>query len=286
MNKSIIPLALLLLGWCLCGAWYLSCDECNLGSFKTAAVAPVESTTAFNIADRTFNTQSTQHFTFPNASAIPTIPAKAEASFDALAQYLKGHPNRQTTVEGFYTNSENNTTKFSNLGIARAESIKEKLIALGAPADNVFTKGTQRGNLEFKENLLYNGVSFSFKNKPKAVLADRLKATPLNVYFQTGSSEIILDQKQEKYFADLKKYIAQNPDEKIRISGHTDNKGNADANRNLGKRRAGLIQKFMIERGFNSKNLLVTSDGPDKPIATNDTPEGRAKNRRVEVRPN
>jgi len=283
MNKTIIPLSLLLLGWCLCGAWYLSCEECQ-GLSKTVSAATVESSTAFNIADRTFNTQSTQHFTFPNASAIPTIPVKAEASFNALAQYLKGHPNRQTTVEGFYTNTENNTTDFENLGLARAESIKEKLITLGAPVENVFTKGTQRTDLNFKENLLYNGVTFSFKDKP--VLADRLKATPLNIYFQTGSSEIILDEKQEKYFADLKKYIAENPTGKIRISGHTDNVGNPVTNTNLGKKRAGLIEKFMIERGFNANNLLVTSDGPDKPIATNDTPEGRAKNRRVEVRPN
>ncbi|HHH10687.1 MAG TPA: OmpA family protein, partial [Sorangium sp.] len=71
---------------------------------------------------------------------------------------------------------------------------------------------------------------------------------------------------------------------KIEVQGHTDNKGGADLNRRLSKRRADAVMAAIVRRGVEAKRLVAKGYGPDKPIASNDTKEGRAKNRRVAFR--
>ncbi len=288
MNKLGPLLLAALVGWCLFGAWYLSCDACNGGLIKkaapaaAAAAAPVAkpATTAFSIADRNaFSTKSIEHFTFPKASDAPTIPAKARASFQALATYLKNNPNRQAILTGLYQKGEKNNTSFENLGLARAEAIKKKMIVWGAPAATLFCKGKQQGGLDFKNNLLHNGVKFAFRNTPNERL---LK--PLNVYFQSGSNTIVENDDLRNYFKELKAYTAQNPNAKVTITGHTDNQGDAAKNMQLGQERANFIRDYLTGKGYKRSMFLTGSKGITAPIADNNTPEGRAKNRRVEIR--
>jgi OOP family OmpA-OmpF porin len=76
--------------------------------------------------------------------------------------------------------------------------------------------------------------------------------------------------------------LSQNPDMRLKISGHTDNVGGDELNIQLSKDRANAVKEFLIDRGINAEILIVLYFGKDKPIATNDTEEGRSKNRRVE----
>ncbi|MCQ2250222.1 MAG: OmpA family protein [Bacteroidales bacterium] len=70
----------------------------------------------------------------------------------------------------------------------------------------------------------------------------------------------------------------------IEISGHTDNVGDDDSNQKLSENRANSVKEFLIQQGC-SENLLQTRGyGESKPISTNDTPEGRQRNRRVEMK--
>jgi len=72
----------------------------------------------------------------------------------------------------------------------------------------------------------------------------------------------------------------------VTITGHTDSQGNADQNTKLGQERADFIRSYLAQKGFNNGIFTTSSQGPNTPIATNDTPEGRALNRRVEIRLN
>ncbi len=69
---------------------------------------------------------------------------------------------------------------------------------------------------------------------------------------------------------------------RVSIEGHTDNKGNADHNRELSKRRAESVKKYLVDKGVGADRLETVGWGPDKPIADNKHSEGRKKNRRVE----
>lgn len=72
------------------------------------------------------------------------------------------------------------------------------------------------------------------------------------------------------------------PDIRLEIGGHTDSTGDHDENMDLSKRRAESVKKYLIDNGIDGARLETRGYGPDKPIASNDTKDGRAKNRRIE----
>jgi general secretion pathway protein A len=69
----------------------------------------------------------------------------------------------------------------------------------------------------------------------------------------------------------------------ILITGYSDSVGNIGYNKQLSKFRATVVKSYLVGHGVDPKNILVSGMGPDNPIATNDTPEGRQLNRRVEI---
>lgn len=78
-------------------------------------------------------------------------------------------------------------------------------------------------------------------------------------------------------------YIKANPNSKYRIEGHTDSTGSYDRNRRLSKTRANAVKNYLIDSGIPKERLTVVGLGETKPITTNFTKKGRAKNRRIEI---
>jgi outer membrane protein OmpA-like peptidoglycan-associated protein len=71
---------------------------------------------------------------------------------------------------------------------------------------------------------------------------------------------------------------------RIEISGHTDNVGNAKANKTLSEKRAQACRNYIVSKGIDKKRLDAIGFGDERPIAPNDTEEGRQKNRRIEAK--
>jgi outer membrane protein OmpA-like peptidoglycan-associated protein len=76
--------------------------------------------------------------------------------------------------------------------------------------------------------------------------------------------------------------LRENPEVKVKIVGHTDNIGSKKYNDRLSVRRAESVKSYLVSKGISSARLTTAGVGFSEPIATNDTPEGRAKNRRIE----
>jgi len=79
----------------------------------------------------------------------------------------------------------------------------------------------------------------------------------------------------------LKKY----PEMKVEIDGHTDNTGSAAYNMSLSERRAKAVMKYFVDKGVEAQQFTTNGFGFTRPIASNDTKKGRARNRRVELTP-
>lgn len=78
--------------------------------------------------------------------------------------------------------------------------------------------------------------------------------------------------------------IAQiSPGARLRVIGHTDDQGSADANRQLSLARAQAVAQYLIEKGIDKARVVATGMGAERPAAANQTPAGRANNRRVEL---
>jgi outer membrane protein OmpA-like peptidoglycan-associated protein/tetratricopeptide (TPR) repeat protein len=103
-----------------------------------------------------------------------------------------------------------------------------------------------------------------------------------NIFFDTNK----FDLKQES-LAELQKlvdFLSLNPTIKIEISGHTDNVGNDQLNQKLSENRAKAVYDFLIQSKVDPARLQYKGYGKTQPIATNDTDEGRQKNRRTEFK--
>ena len=103
------------------------------------------------------------------------------------------------------------------------------------------------------------------------------------VLFDFDSAEI----KSEAYpmLNEASDILKKNPELNVEIDGHTDNIGPADYNMKLSERRANAAMEYFISKGVDAKRLTIKGFGITKPAANNDTEEGRAKNRRVELTP-
>jgi outer membrane protein OmpA-like peptidoglycan-associated protein len=108
---------------------------------------------------------------------------------------------------------------------------------------------------------------------------------PAILHFPTGSANPQLAAETKAYFEKVAKYLKDNGTAKVTIVGHTDNKGDAAKNKELGLKRAEMLQKTLIGLGAPKDRVMASSEGSNKPIADNNTEEGRTKNRRVEITP-
>lgn len=111
-----------------------------------------------------------------------------------------------------------------------------------------------------------------------SVESERLSIT-IAVLFATDKADII-----DPAYADLRKvidFMAAHPQARVTIEGHTDSRGSAAYNQNLSERRAQAVRQALIKLGADSSRLDAKGYGEARPVASNNTPEGMAKNRRV-----
>jgi len=102
-----------------------------------------------------------------------------------------------------------------------------------------------------------------------------------DVLFETGQTE--LKQDTESGLVEVVDLLQSEPDKKIRIEGHTDSVGEASTNLRLSQQRADAVQATLVGLGVDASRITSVGMGEDFPIASNDTPEGRSNNRRVDV---
>lgn len=102
-----------------------------------------------------------------------------------------------------------------------------------------------------------------------------------NLEFNTGKSTIRSTSFES--LTDLATYLKENKLYSLLIEGHTDNVGSRSSNLTLSKNRANAVKTYLMNKGVTSTRLMTKWYGPDKPIDTNSTDEGRQRNRRVEM---
>lgn len=102
------------------------------------------------------------------------------------------------------------------------------------------------------------------------------------VLFVSGKAELLPLAKQK--LDDVAKALTDlDPKQTITVEGHTDSRGADDMNLKLSEERANAVRAYLVERGVKPDRIKSVGRGEANPVATNDTPEGRANNRRVEI---
>jgi outer membrane protein OmpA-like peptidoglycan-associated protein len=129
-------------------------------------------------------------------------------------------------------------------------------------------------------------VSIKAIARPDTLAGTLVKVTAvspenMSIYFAFDKSDFSTDSKTDKYLEQSLIYLNENAQARLNITGHTDAVGSDEYNQALGLRRAQSMQNFFESRGMPSGKIQIESKGEKDPVDNNNTPAGRANNRRA-----
>jgi len=140
------------------------------------------------------------------------------------------------------------------------------------------------------EELEYNELEIptlkegeSFEDVVLTITYEAPKTFTLNsIQFETGKADL----KPSSYtlLQDIVEIMRLKPTMKILIGGHTDSDGDDATNLILSQKRADAVKNYLISKGIDGKRIVAVGYGETKPVADNSTTEGKAKNRRTEIK--
>lgn len=210
--------------------------------------------------------------------------------------YEKVRPVPVTYVKGKIYNSENQNAEEARIElydlstgnfVSEAYSNKgngEYLICLPIGKKYAFNVD-KKGFLFFSENFSLEKAD-SDKSYSLDIPLKPLKQGQLfvlnNIFFETGKFNLMDESKTE--LEKLFQFLKANSSVRIEISGHTDNIGDKQKNIELSNNRAKAVLDYLISRGIETTRLEYKGYGDTKPVESNETNEGRAKNRRTEIK--
>jgi OmpA-OmpF porin, OOP family len=280
LTKPLLWLLTLL--WFALGIWWYSSSNCT--NCVTETITNTASNLpGFSVSDGNWNLQSSNNLRFGKSGNTPILGADITSLMDSLVLYAKANPSKKIIVTGHYTTDEKNGTAFDNLGFARADALKQILVSKGINATNIITESRLDAVLNFSPaDTLVGGISMAFANeqiptKPMGLF------DPRTVYFNTGKNTLNVDAELKDYLAKATKYLKENTDKKLMVTGHTDNVGDPAKNVTLSANRAAFVKSELVKQGMEEASIETEGKGMADPIADNNTAKGKAKNRRVTI---
>lgn len=248
----------------------------------------------FSIVTEPLRLEHTDNFKFVESSyeVLPVV-SEIDALIDQSRVHFSENDSKVLEIIGLYNSKETNHSAFPTIGLARANAVKLYFEKRGFPsrqlkiADKLYE--IPEGELkqtEFATVFQVSEYTPESQNQKMEVLnafAKDLRENPIRLYFETGQSHINLTTEEREKIQKLNDYISQVEGACVHVVGHTDNVGKRPSNLRLGEERAAFVKSYLVKNHFPESLIEVISHGPDKPIATNQTQEGRAQNRRVEI---
>jgi outer membrane protein OmpA-like peptidoglycan-associated protein len=207
--------------------------------------------------------------------AAIAFPEGAVATLDSIHHFLRNNPDQMLRITGMYDVQESSPEGFENLGMARAAHLKEKLEQMGIAPERMQTASVMEDLSFDDQGKVADGYRFAFVpvQEQEANAVDRI------VYFWAAENLIRWDADLLDYTQDATEKLNANPGLKMVLTGHTDYNGN----HLLGMMRAEALKDYFGRYGLDTSRVVLRSEGPDKPVAPNDTQENKSMNRRVEI---
>lgn len=276
--------------------WILCCDISESkevqGSEMITGAKNDEVANAFVIEDHTgeFSYQSDENIKFKTSNFIILRPVSPgiDDGITQLKSYISNQNNKFVDITGYYDPIEENPSAFPNLGLARANSVKNYLLALGVSSKKMNIHGSSQESLIRKSDSVISGpisvaITENAMVKDAQKVIDNIKENPIVLHFDTGQSSIALTDAQRDKYLSIVRALDKIDNVSILVEGHTDQTGTTEGNLILGKKRAEFIKGYLVENGVDPLHIQTVSKGQDQPISDNDTDQGRAQNRRTVI---
>lgn len=282
-------------------SWVLCCP--SVGAEKVIVPDASESTVTkvyksptlypFSIKDNegSFSAMVNDNFNFEdsNLNFLTPVTPSLDLELEKLKNYLNSNDKKAIAITGYYTGEEKNNSAFPNLGLARANSVKNYFTIKGIPSKVINTYGELKKDMIRDSLKVYHGpLSFAIlkledDTQNVEQLGAHIKEKPIVLHFKSGQATIDLTPEERQEVADISKYLDKVDGAMCIITGHTDKTGNAANNIVLGQNRADFVKQYLINNAIPAAKIIATSKGQKEPIADNKTVAGRAKNRRTVI---
>ncbi|MET3028935.1 OmpA family protein [Flavobacterium sp. UW10123] len=240
-----------------------------------------------------YQTNDNLKFLKNSAKLIMPVEDSVTTGIDNLKMFLASNPKQKITITGYALSDETNTTTFENLGLARANDVKNYFVSKGMLENQLNTKGVIIDKWKMSADTLLGSADYTFEtidstsvanaNDEWSVLKSKINADPLILHFNTNKSRQTLSEAEKQKVSDIAKYTENVKDAVVVVVGHSDNVGNRDSNIVLAQKRAEFSKDYLSKNGIDSSRIETQSKGPDDPIGDNNTPEGKAENRRTVI---
>ena len=251
MSKPLVPLLTIFLAlWLFGGAYWMT----NIRT-RNSNVAAQKVTDHILIQDGNFKIESPTIFAFQTSDADLIINEEQFQALDKLAVYLDGKKEKQLHLVAYYGKEERNRTSYKNLGIARAESIKNILTRRGAPENNIVTESIFLEKLILNENgLLSGGVEFEiFDKETSNRIIEEALLTGKVFFFEKGKHTFSKNAELEKYVADLKQFMVDNKNAEVLINSFYA----LEESKKMGVLRAEFIKSVFIEHEITEERIRI-----------------------------
>jgi OOP family OmpA-OmpF porin len=268
------------------------CSKPEGNTVQTDTNTNSESSNVFKLSGNDFDYSCNDNFRFlsDGFNNIQPVNDSINSGISLLKAFFDKNPNQKVHITGYALNTEKNTSAFPNLGLARANDVKNYFISKGFASNQFETHGELKDVWKVSNDTVYGPVDFKIEQNQVTentedwnALKEKINANPLVLYFNTNQTEIDLTSEERQKIADLSNYLDHVSDAKISCVGHSDGTGNREANIRLGQGRADFAKEYLTKNGIAADKIESSSKGPDEPIADNNTTEGKAKNRRTVV---
>lgn len=299
MTKTTTNLLLMLITILAGTYFYITCcSSCGTSvkeePVKEAVAAPVtpEATSypfAFSDSDYECDINDNYNFNMSSSEILLPLAGTVIDCIGRLKTFLADNAGKVINITGYYKSDEENNSAYPNLGMARANAVKNHLDENGISSRSINTYGKLMDEMFPKGNVFLGPVTYSLSDESAEsaddlkALYDRIKANPLVLYFYTAETAINLSAEQRQKIADISRYLDKTEGAQTNVVGHTDNTGIASNNMKLGQDRADFAKSYLMRNGISASKINATSKGQTQPIESNTTDEGKAKNRRTVV---
>ncbi|HEY0743158.1 MAG TPA: OmpA family protein [Chryseosolibacter sp.] len=212
------------------------------------------------------------------------IPEEQQVKFKS--NYVKGVVRDKETKEPLLAkieliNLEDNETE----SLVESDSLSGKYLM-------VLTQGAEYALYVNKKGYVFRSLNFNYSEvedfKPITLDIELERATEgtvailQNIFFDVDKYE--LKGKSKTELEKISRFLADNRNVRVEISGHTDNVGSVAYNKQLSEKRAQAVYEYLVKNGVDPKRLVPKGYGSEKPVSTNENEVGRQANRRIEFK--
>jgi len=261
-------------------------NQCGLSLVDTTSESP-RFTDLHLLEGDTPILENYEQFAFAPNGIKPDLSADNDKFLDGVSTYLKNNPGKKMRITGLFRPSEDGLSEgmFENLGLARANVIKDLLIQRGIDKERLILDYNRSPEdlsapLNFK---VFSDIPTEAEATDGRLMNARYSFDNMvfsDANFESNSANFTPSSAFLNWADSVQVYFQLNPEKSLRIIGHTDKTGPVNYNKDLGLARAVAAKNYFEEKGIQT-SIQVSTKGEKQPIATNKTKDGRQRNRRV-----